>query len=797
MSIQFGNILGHNNPNFPIVDVTDVKGGLRSITTFSDASLLSEYTSGAGGTEIPEKYKSGYSLLLETSTNKIYYLSGMSATTSSDWSLIAGGGSSGSGLTGSGITNSVAVWVGSNELGSGSITDNGDTVIINGNLQVIGTTSTINVQNLSLTDAIILLAGSQSGTPLLDCGLLIERGDSDSQAFIWDESEDEFKFITTISSATVSGSVIIGTYSSVRTGVLSVGTGSRANSRFLVSSSGGTVSLVVNESGSVYNRGRGNVSTNTAFGESALSLNAGGYENTAIGVNALLSNITGFSNTAIGTDSLRSNTIGSYNTAIGLQSLVYNTGGVANTAIGVLSLYRNTSGSSNTALGYQSLVANTTGSFNTAIGRESLYNNTTGVILNTSSFTSGDGYVDGEYTNVQLVYATGSSFLTAPIVEIEIVSGEVSSVNTISIGTGFKDTTTTFTINSYGSYSSVGSGFEIGVVGLISGNSNTAIGKDSLYSNTIGSNNIAIGEDSLFNNNTGSNNVALGYQSLYDNTTGFNNTTIGAYSLRENTTGYNNTTVGQYSLRLNTTGYENVALGYSSLYNNKTGDSNIAIGKDSLYGNTQSNDNIAIGRSALYNNANNENIAIGRSSLYNSTTGYWNTAIGIESLTSNTAGYWNTAIGAYSLQNNTTGWASISLGYNSLQYNTTGDRNNAFGYWSMRYYRGIWSTALGGNSLQLASQAINTLTATFSPGTGYTPGIYPNVRLFYNGVGTSWNAPTSQTWEYPTAEIVVGPGGSISSVTLKQRGVLIPDTTTRFTAQTGIQSYQLNRRLSS
>jgi hypothetical protein len=325
---------------------------------------------------------------------------------------------------------------------------------------------------------------------------------------------------------------------------------------------------------------------------------------------------------------------------------------------------------------------------------------------------------------------------------------------------------------------------------LVRGNSNTAIGKDSLYSNTIGYNNVALGYDSLFNNNTGSNNIALGYSALYDNTTGNNNTAIGAYSLSYNTTGYNNTTVGQYSLRLNTTGYENVALGYGSLYNNKTGDSNIAIGKDSLHGNTQSSDNIAIGRSALYNNANNDNIAIGQSSLYNNTTGYWNTAIGIESLTSNTAGYWNTAIGAYSLQNNTTGWASVSLGYNSLQYNTTGDRNNAIGYWSMRYYRGIWSTALGGNSLQLASQAINTLTATFSPGTGYTPGIYPNVRLFYSS-GTFWQPPTSQTWEYPTAEIVVGPGGTVSSVTLKFRGVLIPDTTTRFTAQTGIQSFHL------
>jgi hypothetical protein len=89
-----------------------------------------------------------------------------------------------------------------------------------------------------------------------------------------------------------------------------------------------------------------------------------------------------------------------------------------------------------------------------------------------------------------------------------------------------------------------------------------------------------------------------------------------------------------------------------------------------------------------------------------------------------------------------------------------------------------------------SSKEIRTLSATFSPGTGYTPGTYSNVRLQYNG-GTYWSAPTGKEWEYPTAEIVVGTGGTVSSVTLKQRGVLIPDTTTRFGVQTGTQSYKL------
>jgi hypothetical protein len=793
MSIQFGDILKHNNLVYPIVDINDVKGGLRSIATFSSPALVSEYAS------IPEKYRSGYSLLLETSTGTIYYLAGLDATNKFHWSPVGIGGN------GTGVANTIPKWTSSSILGNSNITDNGDTVTINGNLMVIGTTSTISSENLLVKDPIILLAGSQSGTPTYDAGLFVNRGSSDTQAFIWDESMDEFKFITTTSGATVSGDVSIGTYSNVRTGVLSVGTGTRVDSRFIVSSSGGTVSLVVDEFGSVYNRGRGNIFTNTAFGSSALFTNTSGYSNTAIGVSSLLLNTTGHANTALGNYSLSNNTTGNRNTAVGNSSLYNNTTGIDNTGVGYISLYNNTTGSNNTTLGNYSLFQNAAGNRNTAVGGYSLYNNTSGVFL-AFSITSGTGYVDGVYSNVTLVYATGSTFLTAPIVDIEIVSGEVSSVTQISSGTGFKDTTTIFTINSYGTYS-VGSGFEIGVIALLGGNSNTAIGFQSLYSNTIGSNNVAVGEYSLFNNETGESNIAIGRYSLYNNTSGYSNTTIGDASLYNNTTGYRNTGIGPQSLSSNTTGYENTAIGYQSLSSNTTGYQNIAIGYGSLYSNTSGNINIAIAYGSLYSNTNGDgNIALGQQSLFNNngngnialafqslffnTTGNINIAIGEQSLFFNTTGYRNTAIGYQSLYNNTTGWGNIALGQKSLEYNTIQDRNTALGEWTMRYNRGLWSTAVGGYALQNASQAIDTLSATFSPGSGYTPGTYSNVRLFYNS-GTFWGAPTGQEWEFPTAEIVVGAGGTVSSVTLKQRGVVIPDTTTRFRVLTGTQSFQL------
>ena len=97
-----------------------------------------------------------------------------------------------------------------------SFTAIGNDVVIDGNLRVTGTTSTINSINLTIQDPIILLAASQSGSPSLDSGLIINRGDLDNTAFIWDESEDEFAFISTDDDATTSGDINILGYENIR-----------------------------------------------------------------------------------------------------------------------------------------------------------------------------------------------------------------------------------------------------------------------------------------------------------------------------------------------------------------------------------------------------------------------------------------------------------------------------------------------------------------------------------------------------------------------------------------------------
>lgn len=127
----------------------------------------------------------------------------------------------------------------------------------------------------------------------------------------------------------------------------------------------------------LWNNGKGDISTNTSFGDGALSGNTSGAYNTAIGTNALKVNSIGEDIVAIGYRALELNTV-DYNTAIGGKSLAINTTGVDNTALGSYTLFTNGSGAYNTAIGTESLTNNTIGSRNTALGRRALGSNSTG-----------------------------------------------------------------------------------------------------------------------------------------------------------------------------------------------------------------------------------------------------------------------------------------------------------------------------------------------------------------------------------------------------------------------------------
>lgn len=118
----------------------------------------------------------------------------------------------------------------------------------------------------------------------------------------------------------------------------------------------------------VWNNGKGNISTNTCFGENAFSSNINGTQNVAIGENALkLANYSS-GNTAVGAYSMENTTSTSSCSAFGFSSLQSNTTGFNNTAVGSGAMFKNTTGYNNTAYGNGSLSDNTTGYNNISIG---------------------------------------------------------------------------------------------------------------------------------------------------------------------------------------------------------------------------------------------------------------------------------------------------------------------------------------------------------------------------------------------------------------------------------------------
>jgi hypothetical protein len=73
-------------------------------------------------------------------------------------------------------------------------------IVLDGNLTVGGTTTTVNTSNVLIEDPILQLAkGQTSGTPTVDIGFLGLRGSSQNAGFIWDESDDVFAAILTTS----------------------------------------------------------------------------------------------------------------------------------------------------------------------------------------------------------------------------------------------------------------------------------------------------------------------------------------------------------------------------------------------------------------------------------------------------------------------------------------------------------------------------------------------------------------------------------------------------------------------
>ena len=187
--------------------------------------------------------------------------------------------------------------------------------------------------------------------------------------------------------------------------------------------------------------------------------------------------------------------------------------------------------------------------------------------------------------------------------------------------------------------------------------------------------NTVLGDDALLNN-TGSDNTALGFETLFSDTSGGFNTAVGARAMISNSTGGFNTAVGDVALGSNTTGSNNTAIGEAALVSSTTTSGNTAIGSFALSDDTTGSGNTATGDVALSaTTTGNNNTANGFQALADNTTGSNNTAIGLSALLFNFTGNSNTADGNNALFSNTTGSNNIALGDSAGSDLTTGSNN--------------------------------------------------------------------------------------------------------------------------
>ena len=439
--------------------------------------------------------------------------------------------------------------------------------------------------------------------------------------------------------------------------------------------------------------GAGNVSTNTAIGNAALTSNTTGDSNIAVGMNALSTNITGSYSTAIGLDALKLST-GGFNTAFGAFALDKTTTGVNNTAIGPLALEYNETGTLNTAIGYDAGVSSSYKDLTntTAIGNGARVTASNTIQLGNASVT--DVITRGNLTvNFINVGKGGGNVGT------NVAFGTIALTSNTTGGSNTAIGHRTLTSNlKGGDNTAIGTNalrFNTGDFSLLKGSYNTATGSSSLNSNTEGSYNTATGANALSLNTLGNRNTAIGYNALEKNTNSYN-TAIGSGALRNNTSGDNNTATGYDALTGNTTGVNNTAYGSSTLLSNSTGSGNTAFGYGALLsnltdGSSKGDNNSAIGNGALrFNTTGSNNTASGNSALINNTTGSYNAAIG------NDAGSYI----ANGSTDNTTSDYSVYLGSN-----TKASANNA----QNEVVIGYNAIGAGSNTIQLGNTAVTTI----------------------------------------------------------------------------------------
>jgi len=236
-----------------------------------------------------------------------------------------------------------------NSLYSGLATSKQDTLVSGTNIKTVNSTSLLgsgdvavqatlvsgtNIKTINSTSLLgsgdITISASPSG---VSGAIQFSNGSafaSDAANLFWDDTNNRLGVGTNAPSATAHFK----------------GSGSTsATTSLLVQNSAGASSLQVTDDGSVFNYGKGALTTNTAFGVSAIGGNNTAGNLSAFGRGALQTNTSGSSNSAFGRNALSANSSGSSNSAFGVGCLTANTSGSNNSSLGVDTSSGNFSGS--------------------------------------------------------------------------------------------------------------------------------------------------------------------------------------------------------------------------------------------------------------------------------------------------------------------------------------------------------------------------------------------------------------------------------------------------------------------
>lgn len=185
-------------------------------------------------------------------------------------------------------------------------------------------------------------------------------------------------------------------------------------------------------------KGLGNVLTNTAVGNFALSNNTIGAYNTSVGYGALLFNTEGSANTAIGYESLKDNTTGSGSISLGYQALQNNTTGYNNIGFGSSVLNANTIGYDNVAIGESAGYSNISGYQNVFIGSQSDAlgtSNINSIVIGYGAIGAGNNTVVLGHTSIVKTILRGTvNMANLPTSATGLVSGDLwKNGTTVSI----------------------------------------------------------------------------------------------------------------------------------------------------------------------------------------------------------------------------------------------------------------------------------------------------------------------------------------------------------------------------